>query len=139
MAQGPAVNKKILIIDDDQQMAGELSEALRDRGYLVDTVSDGKQGLDLSGKGSYDVVLLDLKMPGISGFEVLARIKGMRPETKVIVLTGSLTGEDAPIQEYLLDKEEQARQKNILNLADSLLRKPFNIETLLSAINKIIA
>jgi len=72
------VNKmaaKILIVDDDQDLCDELSEVLSDNGYLVETASNGMDGQACIKKNRYHVILLDYRMPGLSGVDVLKFIK----------------------------------------------------------------
>ena len=78
---------KILIIDDDTSLRRVLEYNLQEEGYEVLTAADGETGLRLFAEQAPDLVITDLKMPGISGFQVLERIKGESPQTLVIVIT----------------------------------------------------
>jgi DNA-binding NtrC family response regulator len=77
----------ILIVDDEEDILNVLKLILTKEGYQVDTALDGKQALQLFRKNSYDIVLTDLKMPEIDGMELLERIKEIRPETEVLIMT----------------------------------------------------
>jgi DNA-binding NtrC family response regulator len=79
---------RVLLVDDEQDFLDSLSTALRRRGMLVTTASDGKAALDRLDKSACDVVLLDLKMPGMDGLELLKRIGRARTPCEVILLTG---------------------------------------------------
>jgi DNA-binding NtrC family response regulator len=78
---------RILIIDDDSSLRRVLEYNLQQEGYLVFTAPDGETGLRLFAEKEPAVVITDLKMPGISGFQVLSAVKEKAPATVVIVLT----------------------------------------------------
>lgn len=88
-------NLNILVIDDEESMRDSCRQMLSREGYNVKVAKDGYKGLKLMEKGSFDIVILDLKMPGISGIEVLEKIKSSSPETIVIVITGYPTVQSA--------------------------------------------
>jgi len=88
-------NLNILIVDDEENIRDSCSQMLSRKGHNVNVAEDGYKGLKLIGNRSYDIVILDLKMPGISGMEVLEKIKRDAPETVVIVITGYATVESA--------------------------------------------
>ena len=81
-------NARVLIVDDDPDIRSNVRDILNDLGYFTDVADDGPAALRLVEKSSYDVVLLDFKMPGIDGATVYSRIKKMRPETVAIMVTG---------------------------------------------------
>jgi DNA-binding response OmpR family regulator len=107
---------KVLLVDDEIDFATTLSKRLRLRGMGVDVVHDGQQALDYVHKREPDVMVLDLKMPGLPGMEVLARLSTANPDLQVIILTGH--GTDL--------EEKEARRLN----AFDYLRKPTDIYTL---------
>lgn len=79
---------RLLLIDDEPGIRRMMSLDLSADGYQVRTAADGQSGLDAFGDERPDIVLTDLKMPGMDGIEVLRRIKAQSPETEVIVITG---------------------------------------------------
>jgi DNA-binding NtrC family response regulator len=85
----------LLIIDDDQSIRDSCSQVFKKEGYTVKTAKDGNDGLKLFKKEFFHAVLLDLKLPGLNGMEVLSRIKEENPETPVIIITGYATIESA--------------------------------------------
>jgi signal transduction histidine kinase len=85
--QTPQFNR-LLLIDDEPAIRKIMGMDLRSDGYEVFTAEDGASGLELFQKEKPDLVMTDLKMPGMDGIEVLRRIKNMSPETEVIVITG---------------------------------------------------
>ncbi len=78
---------KVLLIDDDPGILKVMTIALEDEGYTVISANDGESGMDLCASDSPDVVVTDIRMPGIDGMEVLRRIKEMDPDREVIVAT----------------------------------------------------
>lgn len=85
----------ILVVDDEKNIREGLGEYLRLDGYDVALASDGKEGVLLADRGDIDLVITDLKMPGLSGGELLKQVTSRYPSVPVIVLTGHGTVEDA--------------------------------------------
>jgi two-component system response regulator HydG len=85
----------ILVIDDEESMRDSCRQTLARDENRVEVAEDGSKGLSMLEAGSFDLVILDLKMPGLSGIEVLKRIRQYDPETVVIVITGYATIESA--------------------------------------------
>ncbi len=85
----------ILVIDDEESMRDSCRQTLSRDGNRVRAAADGSTGLSMIEAESFDLIILDLKMPGLSGMEVLKRIKGDDPEAVVIVITGYATIESA--------------------------------------------
>lgn len=83
-----AENPKVLIVDDEEAFRRSLLKILRARQIDADAVGDGEAALEALSSKPYDVALLDVKMPGISGIEVLKRLKEQGIKTEVIVLSG---------------------------------------------------
>src|SRR5581483_7707903 len=77
----------ILIIDDETYLPNQFARYLRKHGYEVSAAADGESGLQELQKNTIDLVLLDLRLPGCSGLEVLTRIRKIDPELPVIILT----------------------------------------------------
>jgi len=107
---------KILIVDDEVAFANTLAQRLQIRGIKVGIAYDGEQALSKLKKEELDVVVLDLKMPGMDGMEVLQEIKRVYPNIQVIMLTGHGTDKD----------EEQAKKLGGFDF----LNKPVDIDTL---------
>ncbi len=82
------MKSRILVVDDEAMIRSSLEEILRLEGYYVDAVESGEAALNAVQRESYDLMLLDLKMPGLDGIEVLKTITRVAPETRVILLTG---------------------------------------------------
>lgn len=113
-------NMKILLVDDEKEFVTTLSERLEMRDLANETAYNGEQALRSVDKTEPDVLVLDLKMPGMDGIEVLSQVKKKFPEIRVIMLTGHGT---------ILD-EEEARRIGIFDY----LKKPVDIEQLVTCI-----
>jgi len=109
-------NFKVLLVDDEEEFVKALAERLKMRDLGSDTVYDGDQALSFVEDQEPDVMVLDLKMPGIDGMEVLRRVKKAYPKIEVIILTGHGTEKD----------EEEARRIG----AFDYMEKPVNIDKL---------
>ena len=98
----------ILIVDDELEFLELMQNRLRKRGFSVDTVGTGEGALEKVGEEKFDAMVLDVKMPGIDGIDVLRRVKELRPELPVILLTGhasteaALMGVESGAVDYLL-------------------------------------
>jgi two-component system phosphate regulon sensor histidine kinase PhoR len=114
--------KKILVIDDEYIVQRSCEKTLVPEGYEIRLAISGKEGLDLLEKESFQLVLLDLRMPDMDGIEVLKKIKESWPETVVIMITGYSTVETAV----------QALRLGAFNH----IEKPFTPNTLLSAVKE---
>ncbi len=79
--------KRILIVDDELSVRTALGEWFREDGFQVETAEDGQAGLRAMARGPYDIILLDLKMPGMDGIEVQKRVREIDPGAIIIILT----------------------------------------------------
>ena len=82
--------RRMLIIEDEPDLQNCLADFFSSRGFSVTTTFSGEEALERLAQGPADVILLDILLPGISGMEVLKRIKERCPRTKVIMVTGLL-------------------------------------------------
>ena len=98
----------ILIVDDEHEFLELMSNRLQKRGFTVVGAHNGEEALELVRQQSFDAMVLDVKMPGIDGIEVLRRVKQMKPELPVVMLTGhasveaAMTGVETGAVDYLL-------------------------------------
>lgn len=79
---------KILLVDDEVEFVTTLAERLRLRGFQPEMATDGEHALNRFRESDFDIVVLDILMPGMSGFEVLKEMKTVNPNIPVILLTG---------------------------------------------------
>lgn len=98
---------KILIVEDDPRLGDTLCDLLRGHQFEVDLVDNGTDGLDYAVSGYYDVVILDVMLPGMNGFEVVSQIRRQKINTPVLMLTAKdewtdkVAGLDAGADDYL--------------------------------------
>lgn len=123
---------KILIIEDEKMTAQAVKEALELNGMSADIAEDGIKGIELVKKIEYDLILLDLKMPKLSGEDVLREIRKIRPYIMVIVYTNF--SEFADIKSLVnigidgyVNKGSDADLKKLVNMIKEKL-EPFSVE-----------
>jgi DNA-binding response OmpR family regulator len=112
--------RKILVVEDDATIRGGLRDALRSEGYEVLEAADGRKGLDAGLRDDPDLIILDLMLPGMDGYEVLERLRKDAVETPVLVLTAKGLEED--------------RVKGFALGADDYVVKPFSLAELLARV-----
>lgn len=114
---------RILVIEDEPRLLHNLAKVLREEGYAVDTAADGDEGLLKALDNSYDALVLDLMLPGLDGWQVLARLRQER-ETPVLILTARDATDD--------------RVRGLDTGADDYLVKPFDLAEFLARVRAII-
>jgi DNA-binding response OmpR family regulator len=114
---------KILVVEDEKRMAQALRRGLEEERYSVTTTADGISALELAGRDHFDLILLDLMLPGIDGFEVTRRLRGAVLSVPILMLTARDTVPDMV--------------KGLDNGADDYITKPFPFEVLLARIRAI--
>ena len=117
------VRQQRLGIEDDAVLMGHLETSLSERRYQVTTCRDGRNGLEAARSGEYDLVLLDILLPGLNGLDLLARLRETSP-VPVIVL--SALG------------DEQARIQGLISGADDYLPKPFSMTELMVRVDAVL-
>jgi DNA-binding response OmpR family regulator len=120
----PEERVKILLVDDSQRLLRSLGQGLRKLGYAVDLASEGEQALALAGTYGYDVIVLDLMLPGISGLEVLRRLREQGSAVHVLILSARERVDD--------------RVRGLQLGADDYLVKPFAFEELAARIQALV-
>ena len=116
--------RKLLIVDDEVGIIDEVKSFFEEEGYEVHTADTGKEGLDAVAAVKPDLLLLDMKLPDMSGLQVLKRCKDISPATKIIVNTGY-------VDQHLIDEAERLGR-------DAFLQKPFNLERLKDEIDRLL-
>ena len=111
---------KILIVDDDENIRNTVKVILEDEGYFVDTAASGGEAIQKTQKTTYNIALLDIRLPDMEGVELLKLIKEGVPRTRKIMVTGYPSMQNAIA----------ALNKN----ADAYLIKPVDIENLLATV-----
>ncbi len=92
---GATHSLKLLLVDDDDDLRQDLVHLFRKQGHDVTAVASGEEALDKAGRARFDVALLDLHLPGISGIDLLAKLKEQQPELEAIILTAHSSIETA--------------------------------------------
>jgi len=117
---------RILLVDDEVQFVDSLAERLTMRKLDCHAVYNGEQALDIVKKKEFDVVILDLRMPGMDGIEVLRHLKKKNPLIEVIILTGHGTDKDEELSKKLgaFDyMEKPAQIDDLVNRANQAFRR----------------
>jgi DNA-binding response OmpR family regulator len=114
---------KILVVEDDRTVGQYVKRGLEEQRYQADLVDDGMEGLRLASGGRYDIIVLDLRLPGMSGFEMLRTLRDRGNTTPVLVLTA----QDS------VDFKVQALRAG----ADDYVTKPFAFEELLARVEAL--
>jgi DNA-binding response OmpR family regulator len=120
-------NKRILLVDDEPDLTQVSMLALEYHGFKVDSFNDPQEALSKYKPGSYDLVILDIKMPKMDGFELYYELKKKDNDVKVCFLTASEL-----YYEEFRKKEYHALDKNLF------IRKPIDNEDLLKEVNRIM-
>ena len=124
------MNNKILIIEDDEEMCKELNEVFVDLDYHVQTAFDGLTGKKLIKKNKYSIIILDLKLPKLSGYQILKFIKKNKINSKIIVMTARMK---IHFEDIIKGNQEQ-NEEDLLKIANFVLIKPFKISDLICII-----
>jgi len=115
---------KIFIIDDEESIRDSCSQVLTKDGYSVRTAADGREAVNILNESRFDIILLDLKLPGIPGIKILKKITNSTPEVPVIIITGFASIESAV--------------NTIKQGAFDYLAKPFSPEELRTIVKKAL-
>lgn len=111
---------RLLIVEDDPSLALVLGDAMRDQGYAVEAIDDGQKAYDRARVGRFDLILLDLMLPGMGGYEICRRLRAEGVGTQILMLTARGREED--------------KIKGLDLGADDYLAKPFSLEELLARV-----
>jgi len=115
---------RILLVEDDTATAKSIEMMLRSEGYVCDTTDLGEDGLEIGKLYDYDIILLDLMLPDIDGYEVLRRLRASQVRTPILILSGLA--------------ELDAKIKGLGFGADDYLTKPFDKRELIARIQAIV-
>jgi two-component system copper resistance phosphate regulon response regulator CusR len=115
---------RILLVEDEVKVGSFIRKALEEESYAVDLCSNGLQAVELAQTGDYDLIILDLMLPGLSGLAVLGQLRNARVKTPVLILTARSRTDE--------------KVKGLDAGADDYLTKPFAIEELLARVRALI-
>jgi DNA-binding NtrC family response regulator len=113
---------RILVVDDDETIRKVLATILEEKGYAVDMAESGQEAINKSGEKSYNLALIDIRLPDMEGIEVLTRIKDTVPKIRKIIVTGYPS----------LQNSVEALNKG----ADAYIMKPFDMNKVLETISE---
>lgn len=114
---------RVLLVEDSKRLQQSVGTGLKKSGYAVDVTGDGQEGLWSAESNDYDVIILDLMLPGLDGLSVLRRLREQGKETHILILTAKDTVED--------------RVRGLQGGADDYLVKPFAFEELLARVQAL--
>jgi two-component system OmpR family response regulator len=115
---------KVLLVEDEHRLAGVVKQGLVNEGFVVDVVSDGITGLWAAVENPYDVIVLDIMLPGLNGYDVLKHLRDRKVWTPVLMLTA---------------KDGAYDQTDAFELgADDYLTKPFNFMILVARLRALV-
>ncbi len=115
---------RILLVEDNRRFSAALAESLQEEGYAVDSAYDGPEGVGMGSSSAYDLVVLDVMLPGKNGFEVCRALRSRKVTTPILMLTARLDVED--------------RVRGLDMGADDYLPKPFELAELLARIRALL-
>ena len=115
---------KILLLEDDELFAETIEDFLEDENFIVDIASDGEEALSLNYENNYDLYLLDINVPKISGLDLLKDLRESGDETPTIFLTSY--------------KDKETLEKGFINGGDDYLKKPIDLDELLLRIKSLL-
>ena len=115
---------RVLIVEDEEKLLEIISRGLKAEGFAVDTASDGQHGLDMANTYSYDVIILDLMLPKLSGTQLLEALRRKNLEVPILILTAKDSLED--------------KVKHLEAGADDYLTKPFAFSELLVRVRALL-
>jgi DNA-binding response OmpR family regulator len=114
----------ILIVEDEQRLARLVARVLGEERHVVDVANDGDTGLDLALRGSYDLLILDLMLPGRTGLDICKQVRALKIQTAILMLTARGAIED--------------RVAGLRIGADDYLVKPFAMEELVARVDALL-
>jgi len=115
---------RVLVVEDDSNTAQSIELMLKAEGYIVDTTNLGEDGLEIGKLYDYDIIILDLMLPDIDGYEVLRRLRAARINTPILILSGL--------------SELDSKIKGLGFGADDYLTKPFDRRELIARLQAIV-
>ena len=121
------MGKRILVIDDEEAIRKAFVLALEDTAYQVDTAESGGKGIEMEKEANYDLIFLDLKMPGMNGVETLGELRKMDKDVPIYIIT-------AFYEEYFV--ELKGVEKDGIDF--EVLQKPFNSDQIILTTDSIL-
>jgi len=120
----PFPNARVLIIEDDEETRSLLKDFFAEEGFETDSISTGYDAFEILTKKIFDLVITDIRMPGLTGLDILPRIKKIQPEVAIIVITAFGT--------------EEVPRKAFERGANACLEKPIHFQELRGLIHDVV-
>ncbi|MHC4225740.1 MAG: response regulator transcription factor, partial [Planctomycetota bacterium] len=114
------MKQRILVVEDEPAVSRGVSDALLFNGYVVDVAADGRDAYRLARERSFDFIILDLMLPGMTGLEILSRLRDEQVQTPILILTAK--------------GREQDRVEGLEKGADDYVVKPFSVRELVARV-----
>jgi len=115
---------RVLIVEDDREIATFVARGLREAGFAVDQVSDGREGLAMALQEAYDALIVDIMLPGMDGFTLIEELRRKNVATPVLILSAKRSVED--------------KVRGLQTGSDDYLTKPFSFSELLARVRALI-
>jgi DNA-binding NtrC family response regulator len=116
---------RILAVDDDENILKVVKAILQEKGYEVETAQTGAEGIKKTKENTYDLMLIDIRLPDMEGTELLTRVQDTKPKIRKIIVTGYPTLQNAVLA--------------VNKAADAYVMKPFDVDNLLNTIEDQLA
>ena len=116
---------RIMIIEDDEAMRSLLEDFFEEEGFETDSASNGADALRILSKDPLDLIVTDIRMPGLTGLDILPRLRRLKPETPIIVMTAF--------------GSEDVRRRSLERGATTYLEKPIHLSQLRTLIHEMIS
>lgn len=119
-----AISESVLVVDDRKELRTSVAYLLKTKGYFTDAAASAEEALEKIKKKRYDVVVMDVNLPGKKGVDVIPDIKGISPDTKIILMTG--------------EAEDHELEEGLKKGAVTYIRKPFDMTVFLKTIRQVL-
>lgn len=116
---------KVLVVDDEDSIGIGMTELLRDEGFEAAYVLSGRDAVDAVRARGYEVIFMDMIMPGMNGLDAFREIKKIKPDAKVVLFTG-----------YFKDAEDAILQGIREGMIEDFIRKPYFVEEIIKSARK---
>ncbi len=116
---------KVLVVDDQEGIRKLLKEVFEELGYQAEAVATGEEAIQAVSEGSFKLILMDMKMPGLSGFETAEKLKALNGSLMIVLMTGFY-------DDFLL---QEIKRYGV----DGLINKPFNLEEIQKILEETFA
>jgi CheY-like chemotaxis protein len=117
--------ERILVIEDDEEMSALLKDVIEEEGYKTASVNNGSEAFHRLAKESFDLIITDVRMPGLTGLDILPGIKRLQPKAPIIVITAF--------------GSEEVQRKALERGADAYLEKPIHFPKLRTLIYDLVS